>query len=233
MLPKLNSVPMYDLVIPSSGKKIRFRPFLVKEQKILLMAFETKDRRAIVRSMIDTLTACLEGDYGELTSYDVDYIFTQIRGKSVGEKVDLVLPCKECKTDNECQVDLDQLKIESGDPETIIEITPEISVKLKYPSYDRLLELNIMDENKSLSQVILDTVKASMHSVMTEEENILLADESAEELDVFIDSMTSEQFAKISQFVETIPAVKYDLTFTCINCKAVNEYALQGIDDFF
>ena len=102
-LPKLNATPKHEMVVPSTGKTVMFRPYLVKEEKILLMAFETKDEKTAMQAMLDTIDACVEGEYvkSKLTTFDIEYMFTQIRGKSVGESVNVNLICQECKTKNE------------------------------------------------------------------------------------------------------------------------------------
>ena len=109
-LPKLNTAPKYELTVPSTGEKVRFRPFLVKEQKILLIAYESKDRKNIIQAILDTIDSCVEElDVKKLTTFDVDFIFTNIRSKSVGEKITVNMNCKSCSTPNEIEIDLDEI----------------------------------------------------------------------------------------------------------------------------
>jgi ribosomal protein L44E len=221
--------------VPSNGKKIRYRPFLVKEQKILLLAYESQDKKQIINAIIDTVKSCAESniDVNDLTTFDVDYIFTQIRAKSVGEKVDLQIACTECDQSNDVQINLEDIKIKVDKDSEIVKLTDKISVKLKYPNYNRfMLDSKIFDIT-SASEMIIEIVISSIDSIMTEEENIMAKDESREELVTFIESMTAEQFEKISRFVEDMPVMKYDVNYTCINCGTENTRTLQGIDDFF
>lgn len=234
-LPKLNSSPKYELTIPSTGKTVRFRPFLVKEQKVLLIAYESKDKKQVIHAILDTIRACAEDEINvnDLTTFDVDYIFTQIRAKSVGEKVDLRIKCTHCESFNDIQINIEDIKVEVEEGSKVVKLTDEISVKLRYPNYGQFLKNPYMFDSKSDTQTVLEIIVSCIESVMTEEENISLKDESREEIERFIDSMTSDQFEKISEFVQKMPQLKHDVSFTCTNCEEVAEAQLRGIDDFF
>lgn len=233
-LPLLNSAPKYELTIPSTQNKVRFRPFLVKEQKVLMLAYESQDKRQIIQAILDTIKACVDDvDAKNLTTFDIDYLFTQIRAKSVGEKVELQIPCSECSTPNDVQVNLEDIVIENDGKEQIVQLTDDISVKLKHPSYADFLRNQKFFEIESASGMIMEIMLASIDSIMTEEENIQVKDESREELEAFVDSMTGDQFEKISQFVQNMPVLKHTVNFNCISCGHGNERTLQGIDDFF
>lgn len=233
-LPLLNTAPKYELTIPSTKEKIRVRPFLVKEQKVLMIAYESQDKRQIIQAILDTVAACAEGvEPSKLTTFDIDYLFTQIRAKSVGEKVDLKINCSECGTGNDIQVVLDEIKIEQGVDSEVIQITDEISVRLKYPSYGDFLKNSKFFESETQSEVIMELMLACIHSIMTEEENILAKDEPREELVKFVDSMTAEQFEKVSTFVQNMPVLNHTVKYDCVSCGENNERVLQGIDDFF
>ena len=233
-LPLLNSSPKYELTIPSTKEKLRFRPFLVKEQKVLLLAAESQDKRQILNAMIDTLKACIDGDSNiyNLAIFDVDYIFTQIRAKSVGENVDLQFSCKECQAANDVVVDLESVEVKIEEKENVIQLTDEISVKMQYPNYKRFMSSAIFD-SESATDIIMEVILCSIDSIMTESENIKAADEPRENLMEFIESMTSSQFEKVSSYIQEMPAVHKDIEFNCVKCNAHNELKLQGIDDFF
>ena len=234
-LPKLNSAPKYALTIPSTGQEIYFRPFLVKEQKVLLIAYESKDRRQIVKAILDTVEACVETEIDSrlLTTFDVDYLFTQIRAKSVGEKVDLKVKCTHCEHFNDVQVNLEEIQVPEVEGSRVVELNEEISIKLQYPSYFQFIQNPKILESESDTETVMEVIIACMESIQTEEENILLKDESRDEIVRFLDSMTSEQFEKISTFVQQMPAMKKDIDFTCVSCDETTEVVLQGIDDFF
>lgn len=233
-LPNLNSVPKYDLVIPSTQQKIKFRPFLVKEQKVLLIAYESQDKAMIINAIIDTIDSCIEDiTVGELTTYDIDYVFSQIRAKSVGEKVELYIKCSECEADNPVAIDLEKINVEHTDREKEVSITDDISVRMRYPSYEQLLRHDVLNPDNSVSQILMGTIRAAMYSVITKDENILLKDEPMEEIEKFVDSMTANQFEEISNFIQQIPTVKYHVEFKCKECGTVNKPTLEGLEDFF
>ena len=234
-LPLLNDSPKYELAIPSTGEMVRFRPFLVKEQKVLLLAYESQNKRQIIQAILDTIKSCVESDFNvaKLTTFDLDYMFTQIRAKSVGEKVNIHIPCESCQTSNEVEINLEEIEIEKTPSEEIVQLTDDISVKLKYPNYADFLRDKDFFESESQSEMIMKIMIASIESIMTNEENILLKDEPKEEVEKFIDSMTGAQFEKITKFVQHMPVMKQDVKFKCISCGEENNRTLQGIDDFF
>ena len=233
-LPKLNTAPKYELTVPSTGEKVRFRPFLVKEQKILLIAYESKDRKNIIQAILDTIDSCVEDlDVKKLTTFDVDFIFTNIRAKSVGEKITVNMNCKSCSTPNEIEIDLDEIKYENLNLDMMVKINEDISIKMKYPQYDYFLQNQDFFENKSGADTLILLVASCMESVMTEEEQFNIGDESIEEVDAFINSLSAEQFAKIQGFIEKLPKLTKEVKFSCENCGTENVNVLQGLDDFF
>lgn len=233
-LPVLNEAPKYELVIPSTKKKINYRPFLVKEQKILLIAYESQDRKQIVQAMLDTIAACAQNvDIMKLTTFDVDYIFTQIRSKSVGEKVELNVNCNECSVQNLVTVNLDEIDVDVPGQNMIVPLTDTISLKLKYPDYGYYMSSPNFFNLETQSELMTEIVISCIDSVMTEEESISIKDEAREEVIKFIDSLSPDQFDKISKFVETLPTVRHNLEFKCVSCGVENSRVLEGLDDFF
>ena len=234
-LPLLNSAPKYEVKIPSSGELIRFRPFLVKEQKVLLLAYESQDKKQIIYAMLDCVQNCLVGEANvyKLTTFDVDFLFAQIRAKSVGESVDLLIKCESCNSENEVKVNIEDAHVVVDRKEETIKLTNEISVKMSYPTYARYLETGVVFEAKTSTDLIMEIIISCIDNIMTEEENIDVRNESKEELITFIESMTADQFAKLSKFVEGMPAMTKDISFICSNCQHENNKTLQGIDDFF
>lgn len=232
-LPLLNDSPKYELTIPSTKEKIRFRPFLVKEQKVLLLASESNDKNQILRAMLDTIESCAPGvNVYNLAIFDVDYIFTQIRAKSVGEKIELDFECTECRAVNRATVDIESISLEVPEKEDVIELTDDISIKMSYPNYSRFLQSNIFNSDTK-TDIIMEVILCSIDSIMTKDENIKASDESRESLMAFVESMTSDQFDKISSFIQDMPTLKEEIKFNCINCGIENKSTLEGIDDFF
>lgn len=233
-LPKLNEAPKYELTVPSTQKKVKFRPFLVKEQKVLLIAHESKDRRQMLNSMLDTVKACVDGeDIDNLTTYDIDYIFTNIRGKSVGEKVEMIFKCEECDHENPYEINLDDVEVGKGESEKVVKLTDDISVKVKYPGYRNILSNDRVLNMTSAGEAFIDLTMLCMESIMTNDQNIVLKDEPREEVEKFIESMSAQQFQAITEFVQKMPTMTYHAETKCTNCGSDIKRTLQGVDDFF
>lgn len=234
-LPKLNEVPQYELTVPSTGKIAAYRPFLVKEQKVLLIANESQDRRQVLRALLNTIDACVpDVDVHQLTGYDVDYIFTQIRTKSVGETAQIGLKCKSCESNNEVTIHLDKIYSSAAPENNIIKLTDQISVEMSYPKYYQVINSEkLLDDDASLTEKALETLKICLTAVITEDERILLKDESAQEVDNFIGSLSNSQLENLLQYVNNIPTLKYDVQFQCQSCGHDNEMEVEGINDFF
>ena len=234
-LPRLNELPEYEMVIPSTKKTVKFRPFLVKEQKVLLMAFESKETKQILNAISNTIEACIDDvDTTELANFDIDYMFAQIRAKSVGESAKVVLPCEECEHKNNVQVNLDQAKLTSEPKDNIVKISDAISIRMKYPTYhDIKNNLIVLNQDSTATGIALETIKMSLHSVLTEEEAILIKDEPAEEVDRFIESLTADQFEKLTDFIKDVPKLELDIDYDCEGCGKHNSRKVTGLEDFF
>ncbi len=236
-LPQLkNDVPKYEMTVPSTGEVVKYRPFLVKEQKVLLVAFESKDSKQILNSMLDSISSCVPNiKLDSLATFDVDYMFTQVRSKSVGETSTILHACQNCNEENEVKVRLDEIKVnipENWKKTTEIEISKDISVELKFPTYKDISYLNI-DDNASDAELLMDTVAACMKAVKTEDEYILIKDEPKEEVEKFINSLTNQQLEKITNFASNAPKLSHTQNYECKKCKTENKIELSGLQDFF
>lgn len=235
-LPKLNDVPNYELVIPSSGKKVSYRPFLVKEQKVLLMALESQDEKQILRAITDTIEACVIDPISidTLATFDVEYIFTQIRSKSAGETSTVNLKCERCDESNETVINLEDIKININEQDKTIELTDQYTLIMKYPNYSALLLSNDEQESEdTLTETIFETIIMCMDELRTEDEIIKLKDESRQELESFLDGLNSKQLENIIEFVNNLPRLEHTIEFDCTSCEHKNKATLQGIQDFF
>lgn len=233
-LPKLNSTPTYEMTIPSSGQKVIYRPFLVKEQKNLLIAFESQNRGDLLRSVVNTINICVEDKIeGTLSTFDVDYMFTKIRSKSVGEVSTILMKCDECETDNEIKIDLDEVEVVGDMPDMNVAVTDDIVVKMKFPTYDDFLSNQELLDSNTATEALLHLVVSCMDSVLTDDERVSIKDEPQEEIINFLESMTTEQFERISQFAISIPTLSKDVEFECESCNHHNKKTLRGMDDFF
>lgn len=230
-LPKLNSDPKYKVTIPSSGKEVSFRPYLVKEEKVLMMAFESQDQKQALRAIVDTLSACIdeEIDISSLKTFDIEYLFTQIRSKSVGEHSTVYLTCTECSSKNEQTVDIANVAVTESKVDKLIELTPSVSVEMDYPSYNDVMSTNLEgDEIEVGFSMVVNSIKA----IITEEERTDSKDVSKKELTEFVESMNQQQFQKVSEFLNEIPSMEHDVEFTCKDCGHENQMKLKGIQDF-
>ena len=235
-LPKLNDMPKYSVTIPSLKQEVRVRPFVVKEEKILLIAMESKDPKQIAHAIIDTIRSCVEDEFdtNKLTSYDVEYLFTQIRGKSVGETSTVLISCPDCETDNEVSVNINELKIQGEIPSSKIKISDTITIEMKPPSYLQIAENEkIMSENSTTMDRIFGLLISSIDAVLTEEERFSFKDATHQEATEFLESMSNEQFAKIRKYMEEQPSLKHDVEYDCVGCQKHQKLTLEGMQDFF
>lgn len=228
-LPRLNDVPKYTMTIPSSKKKVRYRPYLVREEKVLMMFSESQDIKNGIDSIVDLVCTCLEENINprELTTFDVDYMFTQIRSKSVGETAEFQVACSSCSDMNDYVVNLSELSIDAPKFKKKVKLTDEYSVELKYPSY---VDLHY-EEDGTLDPI--SWVSACIEAVCSKEERTTLVDEPREEIEGFVGGLTSDQYRKIIQEIQDLPSLKHEMHFVCQKCGEENNQVLEGVHNFF
>lgn len=238
-LPKLNESIWYDLKLPSSGEVLHYRPFLVKEQKVLLQAGESNQPKQVIRAITDTIKSCVQEDIdvSSLSSFDVDYVFARIRAKSVGETAEIMVKCSECKEESDVKVDIMQTKVIGDMKPKVVQLTPEISIEMHYPTYsDLMTNTDIFDGDDNTpktNEASMNLIISCMKTLYTEDERIEMKNESMQERMTFLDSLNGEQFEKIAQFISDIPKLSYELEFTCEHCSHENKLTLEGMDNFF
>ena len=236
-LPVLaNDKPTYEVIVPSSQETFKFRPFLVKEQKSLLVAFESQDNKQILNAMLNCIESCVPGvDLKKLATFDLDYLFTQIRAKSVGEISTVLSACTKCNEENEVKINLEQIKMEKADLKTsLIPITDTINVEMKYPTYsDVMKNPNYMKSDASRVDTLFESIMSCVYAVQTEDENIIISQEPREEVEKFMNSLTNQQLEKITKFVESMPTLQHEQKYTCVKCGHENILELKGLQDFF
>lgn len=232
-LPKINDTPSYELVIPSTKQKVSYRPFLVKEQKVLLIAMESQDELQIVKSVADTIKSCITEnlDISKLTSFDLEYMFTMIRSKSVGETSRIQLSCSECDFDNVVNVDLSSITIDVPEDNNRIQLTDKYTIQLKYPDYTGITHVDGITE--SAIESIYNMTLLCLDKLHTEDELVDFKDYSTKEQIDFIESLSAEQFDKILEFIRNIPKLTHNIDFQCEQCNHHNSLVLEGIQDFF
>lgn len=237
-LPKINT-PTYELEIPSSGKKIRYRPFLVREEKILIMALESEDMKQISSAIVDILNECIltKGvKISELSTFDIEFIFLNVRSKSVGESVEVNVTCPDDgETQVKVEIDIDSIKVQKDPKHTnIVKLDDSLSMKLKYPSLDQFVENNFefqdtdSDVDKSLQMII-----SCIEQVYSEDEAWSAADCTQKELQEFVEQMNTKQFKEIETFFTTMPKLSHTLKVKNPKTKVENEIVLEGLASFF
>ena len=236
MIPKLNDTPKYDLKIPSLNKEVKFTPYLVKEEKILMMAFESDDQKVALEAVADTITSCINEDVNvaDLKLYDIEYMFTKIRAKSVGEDANLIVTCKSCEHKNDVTINLEDVVL--SQPEEIsntIELNDEVSVEMTYPDFKKMMNNEKILDRKSDVEGLIELIIDCIVCINTEDEKVMVRDEPREKVAEFVDSMTNDQFAKLRTYVESVPKVEIPHTYVCAGCKENNEVKIRNIADFF
>ena len=239
-LPKI-ATPTYELELPSTGKIIKYRPFLVKEEKVLILALESQDVKQITLAIKSVLKDCIltKGvKVEELPSFDIEYIFLNVRGKSVGESIDLVVTCSDDGvTEVPVKVYVDEVKVQKDvEHSAEIKLDDKIVIKMKYPSLDQFIKNNFdftTQESVSTIEKSFDIISSCIESIFTEDEAWAAADCTKKELIEFIESMNADQFKKIERFFETMPKLSHTFTVLNPNTKVENEVTLEGLTSFF
>ncbi len=230
-LPKIVT-PTYELEIPSSKEKITYRPFLVKEEKILLLAQEAGEESDILNAIKQIIKNCTfeEVEVENLALFDLEYIFLNIRSKSVGEKVELKLLCDDDgETYADVTIDLDEVTVDFPKEHTNnIQLTDTISLVMRYP---QMSALNLMTDSDT--ETIFHMIKTSIRQIIDGETIYEQVDFTEEDLDVFIESLTSEHFKNIQEFFQTMPKLKHVVKYKNPKTKKQNKRTLEGLNSFF
>ena len=235
-LPKI-STPTYELEIPSTKKKIRYRPFLVKEEKILIIAMESQSDTEIANAVKDVLSTCIltKGvDVETLSTFDIEYIFLNIRGKSVGEDVEVLVTCPDDeKTKVPVRINLDDIKIiTSKDHNRDIKLDDQLKMRMKYPSINQFIKSNFVVGDIKPEDTF-DLIISCIEQVYNEEESWSTSDCTKDEMNDFLDQLNSNQFKEIEKFFDTMPKLSHTLKVKNPNTNVVNDVKLEGLSAFF
>ena len=237
-LPKLN-VPVYEAVLPSTEKVIKYRPFLVKEEKILLTALEADDTKALSSAVKQIVNNCVQGelDVDKLPTFDIEYLFLRLRAKSVGEKVTVGLrpwgcPNNEgklCENTTEVEINLEEVKVDKSKASSSkIMLDDKIGIKMKYPDINTINLTGTTPETTGMN-----VITSCIDMIFTEEETHERDSFTDKELDEFIDSLNSQQFKLIRDFFDNMPVLKHTVKYKCETCGEKKETILQGLNSFF
>ena len=238
-LPKINT-PTFELVLPSTAKKIKYRPFLVREEKILVMAMESDDMKQITSAIIDILNNCIltRGIKVEkLSTFDIEYLFLNVRSKSVGETVEVNVTCPDDgETQVQMEIDIDSIKVKKDKNHTnIVKLDDNLSMKLKYPSMNEFIENNFDATDTSRSEVSqsLDMIISCIDMIYNEEESWSSTDSTKKELSEFIEQLNTKQFKDVEKFFTTMPKLSHTVKVKNPKTGVENKVVLEGLASFF
>ena len=232
------STPTYELTLPSSNRKIKYRPFLVKEEKILILAMESQDTKQIARSVKDVISKCIltKGIKVEkLSTFDIEYLFLNIRGKSVGEKIEVMVTCPDDgKTQVPMSIDIDSIKIERDkNHSTDIVLDDTYTLRMKYPSLNEFIKNNFgAVENMGVDDTF-DLIASCIDQVYTEEESWTSDECTKKELSDFVESLNSSQFKLVENFFVTMPKLSHTIKVKNPNTKVESDVKIEGLQSFF
>ena len=238
-LPTITT-PTYELNLPSTGKKIKYRPFLVKEEKILILALETRDQNQITNAVKDVLKKCVitRGvKIDDLPTFDIEYLFLNIRAKSIGEDINMIVTCPDDrKTEVDVTVYVDEIKvIKSKEHVKDITLDKDMTLRMKYPSLNQFIETNFDTEEESQTTVdkTFQLIADCMDTVYTKEDAWESKDYSPNERLEFIEQLSSKQFKQVERFFATMPKLSHTIEVTNPNTKKKSKIVLEGLADFF
>lgn len=235
-LPNLNNdSPTYEMVIPSTNKPVKFRPFLVKEQRNLMVALESRDTKQILDATLKNIESCVpQVDIMKLATFDVDYMFTQIRSKSVGETASVNVKCSKCEAKNSIDIPLSKITLEGSDLSSLIELTPTVKIEMKYPSYQDMMKGDkVLNDKSNYSERMFEMIMICAKGVYYEDQYSSFAEETREEIERFFNNLTAPQLDMITEFVDGLPTLRHEQDFKCVKCGHENKLVLEGLTDFF
>ena len=235
-LPKI-STPTYELEIPSTKKKIRYRPFLVKEEKILIIAMESQSDTEIANAVKDVLSTCIltkDVKVDTLSTFDIEYLFLNIRGKSVGEDVEVLVTCPDDnKTKVPVRINLDDIKIIThNDHKRDIKLDDSLLMRMRYPSINEFIKSNF-STSEVKSEDTFDLIISCIEQIYNDEESWSTSDCTKEEMNDFLDQLNSNQFKEIEKFFETMPKLSHTIKVKNPKTNVENSIKMEGLSAFF
>ena len=236
-LPKI-STPTYELELPSSGQTVKYRPFLVKEEKVLVIALESEDNKQITNAIKAVLKSCIQTrgvKVEHLPTFDIEYLFLNIRGKSVGEELEVNIICPDDKeTQVKTLINLDDIQIEKDENHTKqIKLDDNLMMEMKYPSLEQFIKNNYDFDEKNQMDQSFELIATCIDKIYSEEEVWATADCTKKEVNDFLESMNSSQFKEIEVFFETMPKLSHTIKVTNPKTKVESDVVLEGLASFF
>ena len=232
------STPTYELTLPSSNRKIKYRPFLVKEEKILILAMESQDTKQIARAVKDVISKCILSKgikVDRLSTFDIEYLFLNIRGKSVGEQIEVMVTCPDDeKTQVPMSINIDSIKVQKDDDHSIdIKLDDVYTLRMKYPSLTDFIKNKFSAIDEMSVDDTFDLIASCIDQVYSEEESWASEECTKKELTTFVESLNSNQFKKVEKFFETMPKLSHTVKVTNPNTNVESEIKIEGLQNFF
>lgn len=236
-LPKIVA-PTFELDLPSTGQTIKYRPFLVKEEKLLLLALESEDTKQITTAIKTVIKNCIETrgiKVETLPTFDIEYLFLNIRAKSVGEEVELSIICPDDgETTVPVKINIDDIKVEKTEGhDNKIKVDESIMMEMRYPSLEQFIKNNFDFSNENATEQSFEMIADCVDKIYTEKEVWSSSDVTKKEIVEFLDQMNSSQFKQIEKFFETMPKLAYTVKVKNPNTKVESEVVLEGLSSFF
>ena len=236
-LPKI-STPTYELELPSTGQTVKYRPFLVKEEKVLVIALESEDNKQITNAIKAVLKSCIQTrgvKVEHLPTFDIEYLFLNIRGKSVGEELEVNIICPDDKeTQVKTLINLDDIQIEKDEKHTKqIKLDDTLMMEMKYPSLEQFIKNNFDFDEKNQMDQSFELIATCIDKIYNEDEVWATADCTKKEVNDFLESMNSSQFKEIETFFETMPKLSHTIKVTNPKTKVESDVVLEGLASFF
>ena len=236
-LPKI-STPTYELEIPSLKKTIKYRPFLVKEEKILIIAMESEDPKQIAEAVKNVISNCIISrgiKVEQLATFDIEYLFLNIRGKSVGESVDILITCPDDGTTQvPMSINLDDIEVEfDKEHSRDIKLDDNLTLRMRYPSMQEFVKSNFVVGEEISVDDTFDMIISCIEQIYSEEESWAASDSTKKELKEFLEQLTSQQFKDIEKFFETMPKLSHTIKVKNPNTEVESEVVLEGLTSFF
>lgn len=236
----MNAAPVFNLTVPSSDKVVKYRPFVIKEEKALLIAQQSEDPAVMLDTLKSVIKSCVKDDIDvdALASFDIEYMFTQIRAKSVGEVIELIFSCDEDhgdqneKAKTKLTIDLTTIKMEKPEGHTKkIDLFGDVGVVMKYPSMDTIKRIQTVNGDDLTD--IFNVIAECIDYIYQGDEIFYAKEQKKTELVQFIEGLTSEQFSRVQKFFETMPRLKHEVDYTCPICNKQHHKVLEGLNSFF
>jgi len=236
-LPKI-STPTYELELPSTGQTIKYRPFLVREEKLLVLALESEDSKQITNAIKAVIKNCIETKgikVESLPTFDIEYLFLNIRGKSVGEEIEVNITCPDDdETTVPVMINIDDIQVEKSPKHTNkIKVDDSIMMEMKYPSLDQFIKSNFDFSGNNAVDQSFELIASCVDKIYTEDEVWTAADITKKEITEFLDQMNTTQFKQIEAFFETMPKLSHTIKVTNPKTKVESEIVLEGLSSFF